>query len=61
VPGAPAGTKFDQFPGAPAVAGDKIAFKGNFTSGTSKTGIYFRKITDSAPTPRPRWWPTAPC
>lgn len=50
VPGAPAGTKFDQFPGAPAVAGDKIAFKGNFTNGTSMTGIYFRKITDSAPT-----------
>lgn len=50
VPGASAGTKFDQFPGAPAVAGDKIAFKGNFTNGTSMTGIYFRKITDSAPT-----------
>lgn len=48
VPGAPAGTRFDQFPGAPAVGGDKIVFKGNYTSGTSKTGIYFRKIADSA-------------
>lgn len=43
VPGAPAGTKFDQFPGAPAVAGaDTITFKGNYTDGTAKTGVFFR-------------------
>jgi hypothetical protein len=46
--------KFDVFPGAPAVA-DKtmIVFKGNYTqtnsddSTTSKTGVYYRKLTDA--------------
>lgn len=44
VPGAPAGTKFDQFPGAPAVAGrNTVVFKGNYTDGVvPKTGIFFR-------------------
>ncbi len=44
VPGATPGTKFDQFPGAPAVAKENsVAFKGNYTDGVvSKTGIFFR-------------------
>lgn len=50
VPGAPAGTKFDQFPGAPAVADPQtVVFKGNYTQGAgadavSKTGIFFRSV-----------------
>lgn len=48
VPGAAAGVKFDQFPGAPAVSGNKVIFKGNYTEGgASKTGIYFRNPTAS--------------
>ena len=44
VPGAAPGTRFDQFPGSPAVAGtNAAAFKGNYTeAGVSKTGIFFR-------------------
>lgn len=44
VPGAPAGTRFDQFPGAPAVGGlGRIAFKGNWAEGSaSKTGVFVR-------------------
>ncbi len=43
VPGAPTGTRFDQFPGSPAVDGTTVSFKGNYTDGTvGKTGIYFR-------------------
>ena len=44
VPGAPAGTRFDVFPGSPAITGHSIvAFKGNYTEGTtSKTGVYYR-------------------
>lgn len=46
VPGAPAGTKFDQFPGSPSVAGpDTVVFKGNYTDGVSKTGIFFRSTS----------------
>ena len=42
VPGAPAGTKFDQFPGAPAVANrNAVVFKGNYTDGVPKTGIFY--------------------
>jgi hypothetical protein len=46
VPGAPAGTRFDQFPGSPAVTGNSIlAFKGNYTVGTTaKTGVFYRDI-----------------
>lgn len=50
VPGAPAGTKFDVFPGSPtATNGRYIAFKGNFTVtenniSVGKTGVYFRDI-----------------
>lgn len=56
VPGAPAGTKFDVFPGSPTMSSGKyIAFKGNYTveetvagSGVQtvgKTGVYFRDIS----------------
>lgn len=45
VPDATAGTRFDQFPGAPAIANmDTVVFKGNFTDGVSKTGIFFRQF-----------------
>lgn len=50
VPGAPAGTRFDQFPGSPAVASATLfTFKGNYTDVVSKTGIYFRNIGPKAP------------
>lgn len=54
VPGALAGTRFDQFPGAPAVSGDYIIFKGNYTDpvdGLGRTGIYFRDVVSLAPVP----------
>lgn len=56
VPGAPTGTRFDQFPGAPsATGGDTIVFKGNWTdtaTGAGKTGVYFRDIlADSGQAP----------
>ncbi len=45
VPDAPPGTRFDQFPGAPAVDGSTIVFKGNYTVGTTGlTGVYFRDL-----------------
>ena len=51
VPGATAGTRFDQFPGSPAVAnGTIIAFKGNYTDpsdGLGKTGVYYRDVVGS--------------
>ena len=51
VPGAPAGTRFDQFPGGPAVTnGTVIAFKGNYTDpsdGLGKTGVYFRDVVSN--------------
>ena len=51
VPGATTGTKFDQFPGAPAIANTNAAvFKGNFTDGVSKTGIFFRTFNASGMT-----------
>ncbi|MGE5323314.1 MAG: IPT/TIG domain-containing protein, partial [Actinomycetota bacterium] len=39
-------TKFDQFPGSPALADQfTIAFKGNYTEGdTGRTGVFFRDI-----------------
>jgi hypothetical protein len=44
VPNAPAGTGFDQFPGAPsATDGSVVAFKGNYTvAGAGLTGVFFR-------------------
>jgi len=54
VPGAPAGTRFDQFPGAPTVTnGTVIAFKGNYTDpsdGLGRTGVYYRDIAASGGT-----------
>jgi len=50
VPGAPAGVRFDQFPGAPAVASrGRVAFKGNWTDGTSKTGVFVRVASPRQP------------
>jgi hypothetical protein len=49
VPGAAPGTKFDQFPGAPAVASPLVVvFKGNYTETNPKTGIFFRDTRDGA-------------
>lgn len=46
VPGAPVGTRFDQFPGSPAVTdGSLIVFKGNYTVDVGKTGIFFRSLS----------------
>ncbi len=46
VPGAAAGTRFDQFPGAPSIDGTTIAFKGNYTEdGDGKTGVYVRDLS----------------
>ena len=44
VPGAVEGTRFDVFPGSPAVAdGDVIVFKANYTEDTiGKTGVFYR-------------------
>lgn len=44
VPGAPPATRFDQFPGSPAITGKSIiVFKGNYTVGDiSKTGVFYR-------------------
>jgi hypothetical protein len=49
VPGAPAGTRFDQFPGSPAVTDNStLVFKGNYTVGmTSKTGVFFRNMLNA--------------
>jgi hypothetical protein len=45
VPAAPPGTKFDVFPGSPSVTDDQvIAFKGNYTDGIGKTGVYYRHL-----------------
>lgn len=49
VPGTPAGTRFDQFPGAPAAFdGHMIAFKGNYTdpvAAIGRTGVFVRDLT----------------
>ena len=46
VPGAPTGTRFDQFPGSPSVSGGTmVAFKGNYTvDDVGHTGVYFRDM-----------------
>jgi hypothetical protein len=50
VPGATPGTRFDQFPGAPTVAGrNRVAFKGNWTDGVSKTGVFVRVAAPRQP------------
>jgi hypothetical protein len=48
VPGAASVIKFDQFPGSPAIANaSTVVFKGNYTDGTSKTGVFFRNFRDA--------------
>ena len=49
VPGAVAGTRFDVFPGSPAVTDENIiAFKGNYTENLiGKTGVFYRDLTAS--------------
>ncbi|MGZ8137026.1 MAG: hypothetical protein ACXW1W_09230 [Methylococcaceae bacterium] len=49
VPDAPAGAKFDQFPGSPSPnARTMVVFKGNYTdNGVSKTGVYYRDFITS--------------
>lgn len=46
VPGEAPGTRFDQFPGSPAITnGTTIVFKGNYTVGDiGKTGVYYRDL-----------------
>ena len=45
VPGVDPATKFDVFPGAPAITdAGVIAFKGNYTDGTGKTGVFYRQV-----------------
>lgn len=51
VPGAAEGTRFDQFPGSPAVTGGStIVFKGNFTDVVSSTGVFYRDMLASGGT-----------
>jgi hypothetical protein len=49
--GAAPNTKFDQFPGSPALMkGKMIAFKGNYTSdGQSYTGVFLRDVSANTP------------
>jgi hypothetical protein len=49
VPGITPVTKFDVFPGAPAVTdGATVVFKGNYTeAGVGKTGVYYRDLTQA--------------
>jgi hypothetical protein len=49
VPGADPGTRFDVFPGAPAITDRGIvAFKGNYTDDWDggKTGVFYRQVTE---------------
>ena len=55
VPGALLGTRFEQFPGSPAVFGGRyIAFKGNYTDPIDelgRTGVYYRDVVQTEPEP----------
>lgn len=54
VPSTTLGTRFDQFPGAPAVSDPFIVYKGNYTDLTDalgRTGIYFRNVSQATPIP----------
>lgn len=55
VPGTQPGTRFDQFPGSPAVTGNRyIVWKGNYTDPidqSSKTGVFFRDLAQNPPSP----------
>ena len=47
VPATTSNTRFDQFPGSPAVDGDFIVWKGNYTDlsdGLGRTGIFYRRV-----------------
>jgi hypothetical protein len=45
VPGVEPAIKFDVFPGAPAITdAGVIAFKGNYTDGIGKTGVFYRQV-----------------
>lgn len=48
VPGVTPTTRFDVFPGAPAIAdGSVVVFKGNYTDdGVAKTGAFYRDVAD---------------
>lgn len=49
VPGASPGVRFDQFPGAPTVAGQgTVVFKGNYTDGEPRTGVFYRQFLPQA-------------
>lgn len=53
VPATTPNTRFDQFPGSPAVDGNFITWKGNYTDltdGLGRTGIYYRLIGPVLPT-----------
>ncbi len=51
VPGTPAGTRFDQFPGAPGIDGTTVVFKGNYTvDNVGYTGIFYRDAAKPADT-----------
>ncbi len=48
VPGVTPATRFDQFPGAPAVDDTTIVFKGNYTIGDAgQTGVFYRDVADA--------------
>ena len=54
VPETTLGTRFDQFPGSPAVSDPWIVYKGNYTDQTDelgRTGIYFRNVVNLMPMP----------
>ncbi len=53
VPNTPAGTGFDQFPGAPAVTGGTtVVFKGNYTvNNVGQTGVFYRDTAGGASSP----------
>ncbi len=53
VPGVPQATRFDQFPGAPGLAGPStIVFKGNWTGPNGGyTGVYYRNLAAASPAP----------
>ena len=47
VPGSSPDAKFDQFPGAPAVTGSTVVFKGNWSDAANggQTGVYYRDVS----------------
>lgn len=48
VPGVASLIPFDVFPGSPAITDDRIiAFKGNYTDGDARTGVFHRALNDA--------------